>query len=214
MRTIDLETWPRRVHFNFFKDMEMPHFNLTANVDITAFYPAVKQNKSTFTVAVLFILARAANRIPEFRLRIEGDQLVEYEVVHPSTTILADEDRFSFCFFEYAEDFSVFSVHAMERIERVKSNLVLEDPPEVDKYLFMTSIPWVSFTSMMHPIGLNPADSVPRICWGKFFWQGDRLLMPLGVQAHHAVMDGIHMGRYFIEVQQYLDQPADVLGLS
>ena len=211
MRTIDLETWPRRVHFNFYKDMDMPHFNLTANVDITAFYPIVKQRKLSFTVALLYLLARAANEIFEFRLRIEGDQLVEYEVVHPSTTILINDDIFSFCLFEYVENFSEFSIKAAEQIEYVKSNLMLEDEPDVNKYLFMTSIPWVSFTSMMHPISLNPADSVPRICWGKFFKEGETMKMPLGVQAHHAVMDGIHMGRYFIRVQEYLDQPEDVL---
>jgi len=212
MRIINLETWQRRVHFDFFKTMSMPHFNLTANVDITSFYPVVKQHETSFTVAVIYVLARVANEIPEFRLRIQDDQLVEYAVVHPSTTILVDEDIFSFCFFEFAEDFSVFSVNAAEQIESVKSNLKLEDPPDVDKYLFMTSIPWVSFTSMMHPISLNPADSVPRICWGKFFQQGDRLLMPLGVQAHHALMDGVHLGRYYEKVQAYLDQPELALG--
>jgi chloramphenicol O-acetyltransferase type A len=31
--------------------------------------------------------------------------------------------------------------------------------------------------------------------------------MPLSVQAHHALMDGIHMGRYFTLVQEYLDCP-------
>jgi chloramphenicol O-acetyltransferase type A len=211
MRIIDLETWPRRVHFNFFKNMDMPHFNLTANVDITAFYPLVKQRQLSFTVAIIYILSRAANEIQEFRLRIEGDQVVDYEVVHPSTTILIEDDIFSFSFFEYTEDFSEFAEKAAERIEYVKSNLILEDEPDVNKYLFMTSIPWVSFTSMMHPIHLSPADSVPRICWGKFFKEGESMKMPLGVQAHHAVMDGIHMGRYFIKVQEYLDQPEGIL---
>ncbi|MEN8241933.1 MAG: chloramphenicol acetyltransferase [Chloroflexota bacterium] len=212
MRIIDLETWPRRKHYEFFKNMSMPHFNLTANVDITEFYPAVKKRETSFTVAVAYILARVANDILEFRLRIQDDRLVEYEVVHPSTAILVDEDKFSFCFFEYHEDFSQFSVGAAKQIEAVKASLLLDDPPDVDKYLFMSSIPWVSFTSMMHPLELNPADSVPRIAWGKYFRQGDRLMMPLGVQAHHALMDGVHMGRYYQKVQTYLDQPELALG--
>lgn len=211
MRTIDLETWPRRVHFEFYKDMDMPHFNLTANVDITKFYPLIKQSKLSFTVGIIYILSRAANDIREFRLRIREDQLIEHEVVHPATTILISDDIFSFCFIDYFEDFSDFAVKAAEEIEYVKSNLVLEDEPEVDRYLFMTSIPWVSFTSMMHPIDLSPADSIPRIAWGKYFKDGDSMKMPLGVQAHHAVMDGVHMGKYFIKVQEYLDQPKDVL---
>lgn len=32
--------------------------------------------------------------------------------------------------------------------------------------------------------------------------------MPLSVQGHHAMMDGIHVGRYFEQVQSYLDEPS------
>jgi chloramphenicol O-acetyltransferase type A len=64
----------------------------------------------------------------------------------------------------------------------------------------------------MHPMQLHPGDSVPRFAWGKFFKQGEYLKMPLGVQAHHALMDGIHMGRFYEGVQNVLNQPGDVLG--
>ena len=52
---------------------------------------------------------------------------------------------------------------------------------------------------------MNPVDSIPRIAWGKFFSKGDRIKMPLSVQIHHALADGIHVGRYFNLVQEYLD---------
>jgi chloramphenicol O-acetyltransferase type A len=76
----------------------------------------------------------------------------------------------------------------------------------------MTAIPWVSFTSFLHPLNLRPPDSIPRFAWGKFFEDGDRLKMPLGVQGHHALMDGIHVGKFYAEVQDYLDHPGVVLG--
>jgi chloramphenicol O-acetyltransferase type A len=75
----------------------------------------------------------------------------------------------------------------------------------------MTAIPWVSFTSLMHPLDF-PVDSVPRISWGKFFEDGELLKMPLHVQAHHALMDGIHMGRFYAKVQDYLHHPDFVPG--
>jgi chloramphenicol O-acetyltransferase type A len=76
----------------------------------------------------------------------------------------------------------------------------------------MTVLPWVSFTSFSHPMHLHPADSVPRFAWGKFFEDGKRLKMPLDVQGHHALMDGMHMGRFYAEVQDYLDHPCFVPG--
>jgi chloramphenicol O-acetyltransferase type A len=212
MRHINPDTWPRREQFRFFNALAYPHFSLCANVDLTAFYPVVKRRGISFTVATAYILARAANAIPEFRYRIRGEEVVEHEIVHPSATILTNEDLFSFCTFEYAEDFSLFAARAAEQIAHVQEHPTVEDEPGQDDLLYMTAIPWVSFTSIMHPIDLNPADSVPRFAWGKFFEDGGALKMPLNVQVHHALMDGVHVGKFYAEVQNYLQQPEGVLG--
>jgi len=212
MRYIDLETWPRREHFSVFNTWDCPHFNMCANIDLTVFYPVVKQRGISFNVVIVYLLARTANAIPEFRYRIHDDVVVEYEVVHPSSTIMAQEDLFTFCTFEYAEVFKEFAAKAEDRISYVKDNPSLEDGPGEDNLLFMTAIPWVSFTSFMHPLDLNPVDSVPRFAWGKFFQEGQALKMPLSIQGHHALMDGIHLGRFYEKIQFYLDHPDVVLG--
>jgi chloramphenicol O-acetyltransferase type A len=212
MRHINLETWPRREHFKVFGAFDHPHFGMCANVDLTAFYPFVKRHGISFTVAIVYVLARAANAIPEFRYRIRAGKVVEHEIVHPSGTILTDEDLFTFCTFDYIENFSEFAARAAEQIAYVKEHLTLEDEPGQDDLLFMTAIPWVSFTSFMHPLHLDPADSVPRFAWGKFFEEGKFLKMPLSVQGHHALMDGVHMGRFYAEVEDYLHHPGSVLG--
>jgi len=127
---------------------------------------------------------------------------------------MAQEDLFTFCSFQYSEDFLKFAAHAKDRISYVRENPTLEDGPEADDLLFMTAIPWVSFTSFMHPLDLNPVDSVPRFAWGKFFSDGDQLKMPLSVQGHHALMDGIHMGRFYEKVQFYLNHPQALFGID
>lgn len=58
---------------------------------------------------------------------------------------------------------------------------------------------------------LKSPDSIPRLAWGKFFRQGESLKMPLAVEGHHALMDGVHMGRYFEAAQAYLDQRDAIL---
>ncbi len=212
MRTIDMQTWSRHEHFKLFSAFDHPHFGMCANVDLTTFYPVVKQRGYSITVAIVYVLSRAANAIPEFRYRIRGGHVVEHEIVHPSGTILTNEDLFSFCTFDYIENFSEFAARAAERIAYVKENLTLKDEPGRDDLLYLTAIPWVSFTSFMHPMHLQPADSVPRFAWGKFFEDGEFLKMPLGVQGHHALMDGVHVGRFYEEVQDYLHHPSFVLG--
>jgi chloramphenicol O-acetyltransferase type A len=211
MRKIDLQTWPRRQHFTFFRGLDHPHFNMCANVDITKFYPYVKQSNRSFTVAMTYLLSKAANAVQEFRTRIRGEEVVEHEAVHPSITILVDEDHFSFCTFVYDEDFKTFAANAEAQIANVKAELIMEDEPGRDDLLYMSIIPWVSFTSFMHPIHLDPPDSIPRFAWGKFFREGNAMKMPLSVQAHHALMDGVHMGRYYAQVQADLERPEEVL---
>ena len=212
MRFIDMQTWSRRNHFRLFSSFNHPHFNMCVNVDVTAFYPFVKRHGYSLTVSMVYVIARAANAVPEFRQRIRGDQVVEHEIVNPGFSILVDEDIFGFCRVEYVEDFSEFASRAAKNIADVKAQRDLAHHPEKDDALFMSPIPWVSFTSFNHPMQLHPADSIPRFAWGKCFKESDTLKMPLSVQGHHAVMDGIHMGRFYEKLQDYLDHPEVVLG--
>lgn len=206
MRQINLENSPRKDHFHFFRTWDYPHFNMCANVEITRFYTAMKQTRVPFTVGLIYVLTRVANEIPEFRYRIHGETMVEHDLVHPGCTIMRENEMFTFCYLTYRQDFKGFSLHARTEIDAVKKTPLLKDPP-TDHWLYMTSIPWVSFTSFMHPLQLSPADSIPRFAWGKFFNNSDRLLMPLSVQGHHAVMDGLHIGRFYAILEDYLEHP-------
>ena len=212
MRKIDISTWERRDHFNFLRTFDMPHFNMCANVDVTALYPAMKGHDATFTIAMIYLIARTANDIPEFRHRMKADDVVEMDVIHPSCTILLDNNLFTFCNMEYDEDFTTFAPAAAERIAYVKEHPTLDNERPIEELVFMTAIPWVSFTSFRHPMHLSPVDSIPRFAWGKFFAEGDRLKMPLSVQGHHALLDGFHMGQFYAAIQDYLDQPDGFLG--
>ncbi len=207
MRTIQLENWPRRDHYLFFKAFDFPHFSLCADMDLTALLPLIKDQNITFTGAIMYLIARSANGIPEFRHRVREGDPIEHEVVHPSATILTNDDLFSFCTVEYQPEFREFIQMANEEIDRVKTQPALKEKFSDDRLLYMTSIPWVSFTSFMHPLKLNPPDSVPRFAWGKYRKEGKKILMPLSVQGHHAVMDGLHAGRFYEEFQRLADHP-------
>ncbi|MEJ2563008.1 MAG: CatA-like O-acetyltransferase [Anaerolineales bacterium] len=155
MRVINMDSWSRRKHFDFYNSFEQPHFGMCANVDLTEFHRSVKRAGHSINIAIIYLIACAANGIAEFRCRIRGEQVVEHEIVHPSPTILTDDDLFSFCTIKYSEDYAGFAARAAERIVE----------------------------------------------------EGEKLKMPLAVQAHHALMDGLHVGRYYTAVQELLDRP-------
>ena len=214
MRNIDIQTW-RRQNISEPITHHPTHTSACAQIStLTRFYSAAKQSGTTFTVAVIYALSRTANAIPEFRYRIRGDSVVEHEVVHPSTTIMGQDDLFTFCSIEYTPEFTAFAARAAERIAYVRKNPTLRDEPGRDDYLFMTSIPWVSFTAFTHPGHLHPAKSIPMFAWGKLFAEGDHRKMPLCVQVHHAVVDGVHVGRFYEQLQEFLQQPELILSKS
>lgn len=212
MRVIDIQTWPRREHFAKFGAFRYPHFSLCAEVDLSALCPAVKERGVSLTAAILYVVARAANDAAEFRQRIRGDTVVEHETVHPSLTVLLEGDLFGFAQVDYCVDFRVFAGRVAERFARAREQPTLTDEPGRDDLLFMTALPWVSFTAFSHPMPTLPADSIPRFAWGKAVPRGGRIEMPLSVQGHHGLIDGIHMARYYERVAGYLGDPAAFLG--
>jgi chloramphenicol O-acetyltransferase type A len=211
MRQIDFESWPRREHYKLYNSFDYPHFNMCANVDITEFHRAVKQRGVSFTLVTMYLTAYIANEIPEFRFRIRGDKVIEHDLVHPAITYMTEGELFNFLTVPFKKDLSQFLELAAEQIAYLQTQKTLAVEVGRDDLLYMTSIPWVSFTSFMHPIHLSPIDSLPRFAWGKFYPEGERLLMPLSVQAHHALLDGLHMGRYYELIQAYLHDPSDYL---
>ena len=213
MRKINKQSWLRREHFEFFNTFNHPHFNMCANVDLTRLHPYIKKHAYSFTSTIVYLISRAANSIPEFRYRIRGNEIIEHEIVSPSITILLDNGLFCFCTIEYCQEFNAFANQAAKQIAAVKQDPTLKDPPGHDNLLFMTAIPWVSFTSFTHPMRQHPADSIPRFAWGKYYNEGSQVKMPLSVQGHHAVMDGLHMGRFYEQLSRYLQQPEDVMEL-
>lgn len=208
MKYVDMEKWPRRELFRFYSGLDNPHFNVCADVDLTKFFEYVKTNHRSTFKTVLYVACKAANAIAEFRLRLQGDQVVEHDVVHPSFTVLTDDNLFGFCAVDYTDDIDAFFERTQHGIEAAKMNPTLEDEPERDDYLFISSLPWIRFTSISHPINIHPADSVPRISWGKYHTENGKVIMPLSVQVHHGLADGYHLGLFFNRIQKLLKVPA------
>ena len=80
----------------------------------------------------------------------------------------------------------------------------INEEENAEKLLFFSTIPWASYTAIVQPVP-TPADSNPRITWGKYFKTEGRLKIPVTVLANHALMDGYHISKFFQELQQRFD---------
>ncbi len=206
MQRITFTDAHRQKHFDFFRNMDHPHFGITANVDITELLQIVRQSPDlTFTPAIVYLLTRAAFETTPFRWRIRDDEIIQHDVLQPSFAVPTKaSSAFSFCTVTWQKDAQAFHAAATRRIQEMKDNPSFEDEVGQDNYLFMSSFPWASFTSVTHAMNSSPGDSVPRITWGKYFKQEGKVLMPLAVQAHHGLVDGSDLGKYYQRTGQLL----------
>jgi chloramphenicol O-acetyltransferase type A len=205
VEVIDQGSWDRAERFRFFNKMDYPQFNICANLDITRFLPSIKAQRLSFYGAMIFAAARALNQIPAFRYRIRGEQVVLHERVHPSFTSLPPgSELFKIVTVELEDSLAAFAAKAKQQAA-AQECFISPAAMARDDLIYITCIPWVSFTHISHPIDLTPGDSAPRVSWGKYFAAEEKIWLPFSVQAHHALVDGIHIGQYITGLQTDLD---------
>lgn len=200
-RVLDLTNDPRRAHFDYFRSMANPYLSVTANCDITALREKTVRESLPFFLSLLYCAIGAANAVPELRRRIRGEDAVEYDRCDSSHTVALPDGSYCYCRLNCAKLFAEFLPYAQAEVERVKAAPDIDDGEDGDSLFFVSSLPWISFTGLSLPTP-SPADSNPRITFGKFFPQGGRILLPVNLTVHHALVDGLHAARFFEELER------------
>ena len=195
-RIIDMNQDPRREQYAYFCSLANPYVGLTVNVDVTALLKWTKATHSNFFLSFLYAAVRAANSVPELRRRIRGEQVVEYENCPSSHTVALDSGAYCYCRLTVDRPLDDFLVYASKAQQQAREHPSLDDGGDGESLFFVSCVPWLSYTSIVQPVPV-PADSNPRITWGKYFRQGEQTLMPVTLLAHHALVDGIQIAHFY-----------------
>lgn len=210
---LDLDSWPRRAAYDFFRGFDVPCFNICTRIDVTRLKQAVREcGVGSLSLAYHFIAIRLANDIAPFRYRLEGDRVRVHAQVHGSTTVLREDDTFGFATLQHHDSFAVFAAKSAAVIAQARQPGAPFDPQETGTAtVHMTTLPWMHFSSYSNARQWGPNDSIPKIAFGRIDADGDRLWMPLSVEVHHALMDGLHVGRFIEGFEAALREPMDWL---
>ncbi|HSV50491.1 MAG TPA: CatA-like O-acetyltransferase [Burkholderiaceae bacterium] len=213
-RTIDLANWKRAQHYAFYKDFQQPFFSVNADVDVSALRRACQApGGASFFLASLFLSLQAANGVEAFRLRIRNEAVWLHDEVHAGSTILLPDDTFTFATFPLVHDFGTFQSRGQEEIRRRTAAPGLAAGAGGDELIHYSVLPWIHFTSFTNALH-SAADSVPKIVFGKYRQQGGNWRMPVSVQVHHALVDGIDVARFLEGFQERLDDPRLLGGVA
>lgn len=207
-RYLDLETWHRREIFEFFIGYANPYFNIGTKVDVTALLAFVHDRPGLkISSAIHYFGLRVANEIEPFRYRLKDRNVVVYDVINGGTTVLLPSESFAYAYFDYTPDFERFVMGMTTAVDHVRNSTDPLKPTMRDDVIYHTTLPWISFTSFSHARTPGRGDSVPRFVFGKFTKENDRVMMPFSVEVHHALMDGLHVGRYLARLEEALADP-------
>ncbi|UII25773.1 CatA-like O-acetyltransferase [Fulvivirga maritima] len=171
-------------------------------MDCTYAYNRAKEEGISFFLYYLYQTLKAVNETENFRYRINGGDVFEYDQIHASPTIMRPNNTFGYGYIQFHEEPQVFYTEALKEIERVKNTEGL-DPGAREDVIHFSSLPWINFTSVSHARSYSFPDSCPKISVGKMTEKSGIRSMPVSVHVHHALVDGYHVG-LFLERLQHL----------
>jgi len=196
MYKIDIDNWNRKNTFNFFKDIDVPRYLMTFDLDVTHFYSYVKKNEYSFYLAFIFIVIKTMNEIENFRYRFIEKEPYLFDANHPSfTDQIQDTENFKIVSVIMEDDIKNFIDKAKETSIKQGTQFINYEMEERSDLVYITTFPWAKFTQVSHAHQIDKFDAIPRLAWGKYEKINSRLIMPFSIEVHHAFVDGLHVGK-------------------
>ncbi len=201
---IDLNQYPRKAHFEYFRSLAYPYVGTTVNVDVTELVRMCQEKEYSFYLTFLHAVALAADGVPEFRMRIHDGGIVRYDECPTSHTEPAGDGTYCYCTLHHHMPLAEYLERAQEARKTCRENGIQEDE-DVESMLFISTLPWVHYTALIQPVA-GRDESNPRITWGRYEVNDKgRCLLPVSVLVHHALADGVHIAAFYHNLEKQME---------
>ena len=205
MKRIDINNWNRKLLFEHFKSFADPYFSITIPFDVTNAYEMSKSNGYSFFARYLHDCMKALNEVENLKYRIIDEDVVEYDVIHASPTLMRPDKTFGFSFIKYNENIEVFINNINVEQERINNSIELYPPEEYRlDCIHCSATPWINFSGHKEPVS-GQKDSVPKLAFSKAVEIDNKLVMNVAINANHALADGYHVSLFSEKFQEYLN---------
>ncbi len=201
---LNLETWPRRDHFLLFRSYQDPFFDLSVRLSAGPLRQVARARGHSLFGVVMHAFSCSMNAREPMRLRTDGNVVERWPTVHPGWTTLARDGSFRFAYGRHVTDLEDFleMTKAATAAARVMKGL---PHAFARRDLFYAScLPWLDVISIRPDRSGLPADSTPRLLWGRVVGDEDGDAFGLTLTVHHGLVDGLHAARFLQDVQRRL----------
>ena len=204
-KPIDTSSWKRKPYFDHYFNQIRCTYSITVNIDITNVLSFKDRNKIKLYPLLIYVISKAVNKYEEFRTAInDRGEIGVWETLSPCYTVFhKDSESFSNIWTEWNDDLNLFLSNFEQDSKRFGQIDRIDAKPNTPANVFpISSLPWTTFTGFNLNIFADGTYLLPIFTYGKYFKDGNRYLIPLSIQVHHAVCDGFHVSRLINEIQQ------------
>ncbi|MGA2082421.1 MAG: CatA-like O-acetyltransferase [Holophaga sp.] len=200
----------RQSHLDLFSTFDLPVIGLTAECRCRDFVTPAKARGWPPFALLLHGIARASLDLEHFRHRLHGGEVHRVERLTVGYTVVGAGDHLNFSNVPYSPDFREFLERYLADREEARRAPVLRVAPEHGPdIIYVTCVPWLRFTSVQHPSAGQEDCSIPRFAVGQFAGAGAEVAFPFSVQAHHGLVDGLHIYRMFARLAEVMAESAE-----
>lgn len=203
---IDLNEWSRGKLFKSYIDNMRIVMSLTVDIDVTRLIEYTKINDLKFYPSMIWIVSKIVNSHDEFKYSWDTDRnLIKWDFISPSYADFHKEDEnFTKLVTVYSDNLFEFHNRYMNDKEKYKNKRAFVENQPLN-FFDVSCLPWVRYKHFDVHVFDEGIFLAPVITWGKFELENGKYLMPLTMNIHHAVADGYHLSRFFVEVQELID---------
>lgn len=207
LQKIDLATWPRREVFTFFSQMSNPFYMVSFKQEVTNLVKYCKESQLSFYYALIYLTCQAMNEIENFRYFLKDEEVYVYSKRIPSFTDLKKgSDQFHIVTMDLKADLRDFCQQA--KVQSSQQSTFIE-PYAEGNLIYYSCLPWIDLTALTNERDLaNPKakdDNIPRISWGKYSKNQDKIELVISLEVNHRFVDGLHVGRFAEKLTQMLE---------
>lgn len=207
-KPIDMSSWKRRAYYNHYYADVPCTYSMSVKLDITKL---IRRGKRLYPT-MLYCITEVVNRYDEFRtsFNMKGE-LGIYKIMNPCYTVFhKTTETFSTLWTEYCPDYNDFCKRYENDVLRYGDNEEFDAKPDMPENVFNVSmIPWVSFEGFNLNLQRGYNYLLPIFTMGKYYSEGEKIMLPFAVQVHHAVCDGFHVARFVNDLQDLLSGMKD-----
>ncbi len=209
---IDMNTWNRKDCFNHFFNNAKCTYSITVNIDITNLYSYLKVNKLRLYPTFTWIVSKAINKHEEFKMAFDNEgRLGFFDEIGPSYSVLDDETKvMNNLYTAFNNVFSSFYKGMENDLNNFKKDASFTTQFQ-NNFFIVSCLPWFNYTSFNVNNEGSSSFLFPMVTWGKFFEEGNKILMPVTIQVHHAVADGYHCSLFFSDLKEISSNPSQYL---